>query len=103
MAWPHTEHRIESNEIRMTPLANMRETLMGITMHTGELGKSNQESIYFRSWQQMCPEMQHEFSHKFITNTSLAQRTKKTYPSSPLGPPAHTETLQQVGQSGEHQ
>jgi ribonuclease HI len=35
MAWPHTEHMIESNEIRMTPLANMRETLMGITMHTG--------------------------------------------------------------------
>jgi hypothetical protein len=49
MAWPHTEHMTESNEIRMTPLANMRETLMGITMHTGKLGTANQESIYFPS------------------------------------------------------
>jgi hypothetical protein len=77
LAWPYNEHVTDSGEVRMTPLANMRETLAEIALHAGELGQSNQDSIYFRTWLQMCPEMQHEFSHKFITSASLAQQTKK--------------------------
>ncbi|KAF6251538.1 hypothetical protein COO60DRAFT_1559172, partial [Scenedesmus sp. NREL 46B-D3] len=61
----------------MVPLANMSETLATVAMETGELGSSNQESIYFSSWMTMCPHMNHEHSHKYITNATLAPRTKR--------------------------
>ena len=84
MAWPHTEvvaasppESGEGPQTRMVPLANMSETLATVAMETSELGSSNQESIYFSSWMTMCPHMNHEHSHKYITNATLAPRTKR--------------------------
>eukprot|EP00882_Tetradesmus_deserticola_P000535 GHRQ01000587.1.p1 GENE.GHRQ01000587.1~~GHRQ01000587.1.p1 ORF type:complete len:2327 (+),score=302.27 GHRQ01000587.1:5202-12182(+) len=81
VAWPHTEVLAASSDgepqTRMVPLANMCETLASVAMTTGELGSSNVESVYFSSWKTMCPHMNHEFSHKFINNTTLPPRTRR--------------------------
>ena len=82
MVWPHTETLAESSSgaeqhTRLVPLANMSETLAQIALTTGELGSSNQESIYFRSWEAACPGMNHEYSHLFINDPKLPQQTKR--------------------------
>jgi len=59
------------------PLPNMAESLKAQIHDHCKLGQSNQQSVYFSSWQRMHRQIHHKHSHLFLTSSTVKPRLRK--------------------------
>jgi ribonuclease HI len=64
--------------IVFSPEPNLAESLKKRIHTLRKLGKSNQESVYYGMWKKRAPEINHKFSHAFMTSTLVKSCQRKT-------------------------
>jgi len=60
-----------------TPLANLAETLKDRSHNLHKLGQSNVNTTYFAGWQRMSDQINHKYSHAFMTSTLISSQERR--------------------------
>jgi ribonuclease HI len=84
--WPHTRATAREAdaatsrkkiEIVRQPVPNLAETLKQHMHHARQLGSSNQEALYYSGWHRMDKDIDHKYSHMFMSSSKVRFADRK--------------------------
>jgi hypothetical protein len=103
MHWPYEETKGVNKEggptTIHTPLADLKDTLSGISHARRKYGSANKEGIYASSWLNIGPQVHHAVSHAFIRSTKVSPSEVKTALQYRWGLLPTVRWLHRIGQS----